>query len=203
MSNKAKIGIVVLVVVLAGLPLACKAKQEIAGQSAPNYGSPVEMSPEQRQRLDLMKSKGQKATLTVFPVRIRGNEEDAETASTLARMINDAGLCTATPAKQSLLLKAPLTDPNEMNKLFSLAEEFRDYVKKNPPDTDYVLYADYIFFPDNWNLFALHFIVCDRQGEWVILDLQNSDLPDFQSINPDSKEDCNTLFLKRLQTYLR
>ena len=199
MRSKATIGIVLVAVVLVGLPLACKAKPGTAGQSAPDN-----VVAELEKRLDLMKSNGPNVSLTILPVRIGAIEkaEDAATASDLARMINEAGLCKAAPAKQSLLLKASMNDPNEMNKLWALAREFRDYAKKNPSDADYVLYADYIFTP-NWDFVMVHFVVCDRQGEWVIVDLQNSHHPDYQSINPKSKEDCNRLVVKRLEGYLR
>ena len=96
-----------------------------------------------------------------------------------------------------------MNDPNEMNKLMDMAREFRGYVKKNPPDTDYVLYADYLFTPEYWDRGMVHFVICDRQGEWVILDLQNSDHPDYQSIKPTSKEGCSKLLVKRLASWLR
>ena len=123
-------------------------------------------------------------------------------AADLAKMINDAGLCQADAAKQSLLLKASQADPNELKVLWDLAREFRDYVKKNPTDADYVLYADYIFSPQHWEQGFVHFIVCDRKGEWVIVDMQNSHHPDYQSIKPTSREGCDKLLLKRLEGYL-
>ena len=49
----------------------------------------------------------------------------------------------------------------------------------------------------------MHFAVCDRQGDWVIVDLQNSHHPDYQSIKPTSTDRCEELLLKRLQGYLR
>ena len=106
-------------------------------------------------------------------------------------------------AKQSVLLKASLADPNELKALWDLAREFRDYVKKNPIDADYVLYADYVFNPQNWEQGLVHFVVCDRKGEWVIVDMQNSHHPDYQSIKPTSREDCDKLLIKRLEGYLR
>ena len=219
MNNKVVIGAVLVAVVLVGLPLVYKTKQGFAGQSAkanptpeqqkqvdliriPDQNSPVDISPEQLKRMKLIKFLGPNVSLTVLPVRINSNAEDAASASDLARMINDAGLCKAAPAKQSLLLKPSPADPNEMNNLVFMAREFGEYAKKNPPDTDYVLYADYIFTP-NWEFAMVHFVVCDRQGEWVIRDLQNSDHPDYQSINPKSKEDCNKLVVKRLASWLR
>lgn len=219
MSSRYRTGIRLLLVVIAGLPLACEAKPGTAGQSAtasltpeqlkqvdlikiPNQNSPVEISPEQLGRMKLMKFLGADASLAVFPVRINGKTQDAASARDLAKKINDAGLCQAEPAKQSLLITASLDDPNEMNKLFSMAGEFRDYVKKSPPNTDYALYSDYMFTP-KWEFVMVHFVVCDQQGEWVILDLQNAHHPDYQSINPKSEKDCNKLVVKRLESWLR
>jgi hypothetical protein len=155
------------------------------------------------ERLKVMKGLRPKATLVIFPVRIGGQALDAESATTLAKMINDGGLCKAAPAQQSLLLKASLADPNELKALWGLAREFRDYAKKNPTDDHYVLYADYVFTPGNWEQGFVHFVVCDPKGEWVIADLQNSHQPDYQSVKPTSKEDCDRLLVKRLERYLR
>jgi len=155
------------------------------------------------ERQKVMKQLGQKATLVVFPVRIGGNAADAASATDLAKMINDAGLCTAVAAKQSVLLKASQADPNELKGLWDLAREFRDYARKNPTDADYVLYADYVFTPQNWEQGFVHFVVCDPKGEWVIVDMQNSHHADYQSIKPTSREGCDKLLAKRLESYLR
>jgi hypothetical protein len=150
-----------------------------------------------------MKELGPKATLVIFPVRIGGQAVDAASAANLARMINEAGLCKAVAAKRSVLLKASLADPNELKALWGLAREFRDYAKKHPMNADYVLYADYAFTPENWEQGFVHFVVCDRTGEWVIADLQNSHQPDYQSVKPTSTDVCNQLLVKRLKSYLR
>ncbi len=150
-----------------------------------------------------MKESRQKVTLMVFPVRIGGHAVNATSATDLAKMINDAGLCMAEPAKQSPLLKASQADPNEMKALWDLAREFRDYAKKTPTDADYTLYADYVFTPQQWEQGFVHFVVCDRKGEWVIVDMQNSHHPDYQSVKPTSREGCDKLLVKRLEGYLR
>jgi hypothetical protein len=41
-------------------------------------------------------------------------------------------------------------------------------------------------------------VVCDRTGEWVIADLQNSHQEAFQRISPKTLEDCDRLVLDRL-----
>jgi hypothetical protein len=144
----------------------------------------------------------QTATVAVFPVRI-GNEVNAGSAAELVKQINDAGLCKAVVARDAVVLKASHADPNEMKAMWDLAREFREYARKNPTDADYTLYADYAFTPNNWEQGFVHFIVCNRQGDWVIVDMQNSHHPDYQSVKPTSSHGCDTLLLKRLQGYLQ
>ena len=72
------------------------------------------------ERQKKMKESRQKVTLIVFPARIGGKAVDEASATHLAKMINDAGLCKAEPAKQSLLLKASQADPNELKALWEL-----------------------------------------------------------------------------------
>jgi hypothetical protein len=154
-------------------------------------------------RQETMKKALPKATLAVFPIRIGGNAADAAGAADVAKMIAAAGLCKAEAAKHSLLLKASQADPNELKVLWDLAREFRDHARNNPADADYVLYADYVFSPQNWEQGIVHFVVCDRKGEWVIVDMQNSHHDDYQSIKPISKDGCNELLVKRLKGYLK
>jgi hypothetical protein len=169
---------------------------ERSGMPPENERTPL---PERQKR---MKESRQKATLTIFPIRMRG-AANPESATDLAELINKAGLCKAVPAKESVLLKASQADPNELKTLWALAREFRDYSRKNPPDADYVLYADYVFNLQQWEQGFVHFVVCDRKGEWVIVDMQNSHHPNYQSVKPTSKEGCDKLLIKRLEGYLR
>lgn len=154
-------------------------------------------------RLAEMKKRGPEATLLVHAPRIGGATSAPINAENLVRMMNEHGLCRASTSEQFVLLKSPLTDPNEMKKLWDLAREFRDHVRQNPSDRDYVLYADYLFTPDNWEWGMVHFVVCDRMGEWVIVDMQNSHHPDYQEIKPTSAEGCDNLLVKRLTGFLK
>ena len=141
-------------------------------------------------------------TLMIFPARV-ADAADPTTATELVKMITNAGLCKAAPAPQALLLKASRGDPNELKVLWDLAREFREYVRSNPPAADYVLYADYGFDPQAGQVGFVHFIVCDRKGEWVVVDMQNSLHPDYQSVKPTSITGCNMLLVKRLGSYLK
>ena len=145
------------------------------------------------------------ATLAVFPVRVRiaGKAAEAECANDLAQKISDAGLYNAETAKELILPKASQTDPNEMRALWDLAREFRDHARENPTNADYMLYADYRFNPAQWEQGVVHFIVCNRTGEWVIVDMLNSHHDDYQSIKPTSSKDCHTLLVKRLSGYVQ
>lgn len=169
---------------------------ERSGIPPENETSPVPI------RQKEFKATRQTTTVAVFPVRI-GNEVNATCATELAKRINGTGLCKAVVAKDSVLLKASQADPNEMKVMWDLAREFRDYNRTNPTDADYTLYADYVFNPNNWEQGYVHFIVCNHQGEWVIVDMQNSHHPDYQSVKPTSSQGCDTLLLKRLEHYLQ
>ena len=84
-----------------------------------------------------------------------------------------------------------------------LAKRGRNYVRQHPVDSDYLLFADYWDSPRTEATWAVHFVVCDRAGDWVIVDLQNSHQKDFQRINPKTLADGDRLMLERLKTYLR
>jgi len=155
------------------------------------------------ERQKKMKETGQKATLLVYPARVGGDAVNAASATELAKMINAARLCKALPAKNSMLLKASQADPNELKTLWGLAREFRSYAKKHPQGADYVLYADLVFSAEKWEQGFVHFVVCDKQGEWVIVDMQNSHHADYQGVKPTSREGCEQILLKRLEGYLR
>src|SRR5208283_4882536 len=120
------------------------------------------------------------ATLLVYPARIGGNKVSVPSATNIVRLLNEAGLCKAVQTEQAVVLKASQADPNELKTLWNLAREFRDFVRTNPPAADYALYADYVFNPQNVEQGFVHFVVCDRKGEWMIVDMQNSHHPDYQ-----------------------
>jgi hypothetical protein len=143
------------------------------------------------------------ATLLVYPARVGGNKASVPSATNVVQLLNQEGLCKAVQAEQTIVLKASQADPNELKALWGLAREFRDYVRANPPAADYALYADYVFNPQNSEQGFVHFIVCDRKGEWVIVDMQNSHHPDYQSIGVTSRARCDQLLVKRLEGYLK
>lgn len=51
-------------------------------------------------------------------------------------------------------------------------------------------------------VWAVHFVLCDSKGEWVITDPQNSHQADFQRVAPKTVEDCDRLVVERLKALL-
>jgi len=148
------------------------------------------------ERQKIMKEKFKTSSLIVFPVRV-GDDKSKQGATDLVKMFNDQDICKAAVTKDTMLLRTSRQDPNEMRLLWDLARDFREYVKKNPQNTDYSLYADY-GMPG-----YVHFVVCDKSGEWVIADFQNSHHPDFNKFDISTMNGCNQLLFTRLQRYIK
>ena len=152
-------------------------------------------------RLQKMKKIGHSARMIVSPTRAGGNYINHVSATRLSNLINKARLCQATARTTGPLLEGQGWS-NEQHVLWLFARAARDYARKYPIDDDYILFADYWFTPSN-NIWAVHFVICDRAGDWVIVDFQNNHHKDFQRINPKSLADCDRLVLERLIQYLR
>lgn len=162
---------------------------------------PEEEMAQMPEREQKFKADFKQSNLVIFPVRDLGKENGPE-AEKLAALINSAGMSKARISNTFLLLNSS-DDPNEMKRLWDMAKDFRSYIKANKQDADYYLYADYVYTPDNWPAGLVHFIICDRQGDWVIVDFQNSEKPDYIQIKPTSAETCNKLVVARINKYLK
>jgi hypothetical protein len=153
------------------------------------------------QRLEAMKQAGSTTSVLIYPARVGGDHADPNCAAHLCELLNEAKLCHA-----SVRETAPVMEgsgwPNEMHVLWLFARNVREYVAQHPVDSDYVLFADYWFAP-NGRVWAVHFVLCDYAGDWVIVDLQNSHQEAFKRINPQNLEDCDRLVLDRFQAEVR
>jgi hypothetical protein len=151
-------------------------------------------------RVQTMKKSADSASVIIYPTRVGGDHTDRASAARLVGLLNEAKLCQATIAKKGPVLEGEGW-PNEAKVLWLYANAARDYARQHPVDSDYVLFADYWFNPRG-EVWAVHFVVCDRAGEWVISDLQNNHQADFQRVNPKTLADCDRLVLERLKSYL-
>ena len=149
-------------------------------------------------RSETLKRNIKTATCTVYPIRV-GGESDKQCAADLVAMLNERGLGKAETSQTDPALKIA-GHSNEQKVLWDTARAFREFVKKNPPATDYAVYADYGLYGSKVRY--VHVIVCDRAGDWVLIDLQNSHHPDFQQIDPKTAADASRLLLTRLKSWL-
>jgi hypothetical protein len=151
-----------------------------------------------------MKETRSRSTMLVFAPRVADHQPRTTDAVQLAKLITDAALCKSAVAAYELpKLKSPTADPNELKRLWEFARQCQTYVRDHHPDADYLLFADYAFSAADWQRGMVHFVVCDRSGDWVIVDMQNSHHPDFQSIKPTSTGDCDRLLVKRLESIIK
>ena len=172
----------------------------MAAEDFPGPGEEEFAAMEQRQAV--MRSAGRTAKLAVFPVRLADDKVSKESAAHLANLLNEKKLSEAQVVDSPLRVEIQRSH-NEQKLLWDLARAFRDHVRRNPPEADYALLADYMIGRQGGRVGAVHFVVCARTGEWVIVDFQNSHWEDFQSIDPHTWEDCGRLVAKRLEGYLR
>jgi hypothetical protein len=63
--------------------------------------------------------------------------------------------------------------------------------------------AEYFVNPAGGPVGAVHFVVCEKSGDWVLVDFQNSTHEDFQRISPKNVEDCDRLAVERLAKRLK
>jgi len=152
-------------------------------------------------RLETMKKARGTARVLIRPTRVDGDHTEPKRAAHLAELINEAGLWLATVAQTGPVLEG-YGWPDESVVLWLFARAAREHAQQHPADSDYVLFADYWLNPHG-EVWAVHFVVLDRAGEWVIVDLQNSHQKDFQRISPKTLADCDRLVLERLKEYLR
>ena len=149
-------------------------------------------------RAELLKKDIKTATCTVYPVCV-GGQSNEQAARDLTALLLQEKLCQA---------EASAIDPalniaghsNQQKVLWDTARAFQSFLRKSPPSSDYAVYVDYGLFEGQARY--VHAIVCDRSGDWVLVELQNSHHPNFQQIDPKSVADCHRLLLANLNDWL-
>ena len=148
-------------------------------------------------RLNGLKKRIKTSTVAVFPVRVSG-KSDEQVAARLAAMVTKEGCGRAVPVSTDPKLDIK-PNTNQTRIVWDIARAFRDFLRKNPPATDYALLADYGIGrtpAGKTEVGGVQFIVCDRKGDWVLVTGRNSHQPDFQQIDPQSPDDCNRLVVE-------
>jgi len=174
------------------------AKRLFAKSGLPDENERADME----DRLAIMKKVGRSAKVAVFPVLVAPDEVSLDSASHLAQLLVEQELFDAGTVATELRIEVePARD--EMKMLWDLARKFREHVRRHPIDADYALYAQYLLGRRDGRVRAVHFVIVDKAGEWVIVDFQNDHWEDFQSVDPKTREDCGLLAAKRIAGYLR
>jgi len=137
------------------------------------------------------------------PRSAEASERSAESAARLAVSAAQQLGCKAIKVDKQVSFQRQPTG-NEQKLLWDLARAFHDYLRVNPADSNYAMLAEYFINPASGQTAgAVHFVVCEKLGEWVLVDFQNSTHEDFQRIAPKSVEDCDRLAVERLAERLK
>ena len=144
-----------------------------------------------------LRKAGDAATVSVYPVQLYREIDEAQTQH-LTEQLRDAGLFQVQRAADRPQFDVPPSS-NEQKRLWDLARAFQTHLQANPPATDYALCVEYSLSTDPPGVWSVHTIVCDRKGEWAVVDFQNNHHKDFQRIDPKNKNDCDTLVVARLK----
>ncbi len=154
-------------------------------------------------RLDAVRGKLAESTVTVYPIHLWKGWDAAE-AGELAKLLNERGVCRAEVSQQIPELDVK-GDPNEQKVLWETARQYQRWLRQHEPTAEYALLADYGLSPTSDGSQPanhVHLILCDRSGQWVFVDFQNSHHADFQHIMPKTISQCNQLGVDRLAAQL-
>ncbi len=141
------------------------------------------------------------ARVTVYATLI-GEQTDGQSAERLAEGIAKSLGCRASASDRALGIRlAPSS--NEQKRLWDLARALRDALRAEPCETEYAVLAEYYIGPGDKSVHAVHFVLCDKAGDWVVVDFQNDQWEDFQRLAPRSAADCDRLAIERLEKRLK
>jgi hypothetical protein len=129
-------------------------------------------------------------------------KSDTQSAADLASLIAQQIGCKTMKIDKEVPFQRQPTG-NEQKLLWDLARAFRDDLNSNPPDADYAILAEYYVNPDGSQANAVHYIICEKSGGWVLADFQNSTHEDFKKMAPKSIEDCDRFAVRRLAERLK
>ena len=141
-----------------------------------------------------------KSKVGVLASRV-GILEDRESGKRIADMLHKKYGCEAALLEADAKFTIKPTS-NQQKRLWDLARAARSYLQKEDQKVDYVVFAEFLMNEEKQVAHTVHFFVLDRKGEWVIVDFQNDQHPDFKAIDPKSIPECESLVMKRLERRL-
>ena len=157
-------------------------------------GGNNQVPPEQHKRLKAMQEKGTQASLTVFPV-VMGDSAalNKDIADVVAVLLEKAGMTNlqTTDAVFRLPKEAPFAQA---------AELFGEFVRKNPVETDYALYAEFVGNPETGPT-EIRSVIVDRTGQSVLVDRQTAADREFKRAKPHTPMTCCMFLVERVRTH--
>jgi hypothetical protein len=159
-----------------------------------------------KERLADFRKQAGASSLAVYPSLVYRSTADGIEKSSPAGSAEDiiADIDRSIIGSMTAETEAPIFDiqlqSNELRSLWEFARAFRDYIRANPPEADYALRAHYLIGPSGAG--GVHTVMCDKKGNWVIVELQNDHHADFKAIRPGNVEDCGKLVARRFSGYL-
>jgi hypothetical protein len=153
------------------------------------------------QRLARFKAARKSARIGVCATRVN-DRATADSAARLSKLLAQQFASQVTSVEKNVLIEIKPTS-NQQKRLWDLARGFREHLRSNPPEQDYALLAEYLINPTDGSVHAVNFVLCDKAGDWVIVDFQNDQQVDFQRVSPRNIEDCERLTAERLAGYVQ
>jgi hypothetical protein len=123
----------------------------------------------------------------------------------LVQRITEAGFAnvTSTEGKPNVSVRSGM---NQQMVLWSFARSFGTWVGEHRPATDYVLHTDYLMSKapnGDVGVIGVHLVICDKEGQLVLVDFQNDHQPDFKAVKPKTREECDELVARRMKALLK
>ena len=147
----------------------------------------------QGQQADQLKSVGKDASLTVLPVGLAG-KPSPQVGEVLGMMLERGGM-------KNLEVGATEFSPPKDADLTQTATKLGEFVRANPPTTDFVLFADFLGVPGK-SVSEVRGVIVNKQGEVVWQDRQTGNDADFKRIKPGEPMTCCLLLVERLRPVL-
>lgn len=154
-----------------------------------------------QRRLDEMRKQRTSARFAVLPTRLGQTLDDAS-AQRLAAALTESAQAHAEASRPGARIEVAASN-NEQKRLWDFARGLRAHLRQHPVDADYVIMADYGIDAERGERGYVHVVVCDRQGEWVAVDWQNSHHADYRSVAPKTTADSDRVASGRVKMLLR
>jgi hypothetical protein len=183
-------------------PVASRPEGKFARLWAEKAGAPNQAERSaMKERSDKLSANLNSARIGVYATRVNQNT-DTDSAERLARLVAQQLGCRANSIGKTVSIEIKPSS-NQQKRLWDLARGFRAHLRSDPPETDYALLAEYLFDPASGAVHAVNFVVCEKSGDWVIVDFQNDQHDDFRRMAPNSVENCDRLTAECMARRLR